>query len=154
MAPIRWLEWYGFIYGCLATAASAVLEVACLRGYHLPDSPDVFQYVFVLQFVPLLLVCSPSILVRRPVIRPTSAGITIARAMLAISALQIVGLLSWLAVAARIQHADDNMLIYIMTLELSSVLFFSSAIIACGWAFSWPEIFSRHRKSLRCNNAP
>jgi hypothetical protein len=44
--------------------------------------------------------------------------------MLAISALQIVGLLSWLAVAARIQHADDNMLIYIMTLELSSVLFF------------------------------
>ncbi|HVW06829.1 MAG TPA: hypothetical protein VHB78_17625 [Vicinamibacterales bacterium] len=154
MSVIRWIERYGFIYGCVAVAGSIVFEFACWAGYQLPNSPVPFQWLFGLHSVPLFLVCLPSIVPRRPVIGVTPARVLVARLFLAVSGLQVIGVILWIAIAARVQHVDDMSLVYIMTVGFSSVVLLLSVTIACGWALSWPEIFSRRRKSLRCNNAP
>lgn len=146
MSVIRWIEWYGFIYGCIAVAGSIVFEIGCVAGYQLPNSSAPFQWLFGLHSVPLFLVCLPSIVPRQPVIRVTPARLIAARLFLAVTGLQVISMILWIAIAARVQHADDVSLVYIMTVGFSSVVLFISVTIACGWAFSWPEIFWRRRR--------
>jgi hypothetical protein len=145
---IRWIEWFGFSYGCIAAVASAFFEIKCWLGYQLPDSPTMFQWIFTLHFILLFLVCSPSILPRRPVLKPTGRRVVAARLVLAISGAQVVGIVVWIAIATRLQRVNDDLLVYIMTVGFSSVLLLISITIVCGWALSWPTIFSSYNQRL------
>jgi hypothetical protein len=151
---IRWIEWYGFVYGCIAVAGSIVFEIGCWAGYQLPNSPAPFQWLFGLQSVPLFLVCLPSIVPRQPVIGVTPARLIAARFFLALAGLQVIGMILWIAIAARVQRVDDVSLVYIMTVGFSSVVLFISVTIACGWAFSWPEIRHSRRQETKIAAGP
>lgn len=139
MGATRLMQWYGFLYGCVATVVSTVLCVLAILGFSLiPDSRGLVGVVFSAQVVPWFLMIH--LRADKAILRPVRPVIIIGRCLTAFAWLQLIVLALWLA---NMDRPSDEVGGWIVSMSLASLLLGSSLFIMFGWGFGYEEFVGK-----------
>jgi hypothetical protein len=134
------------IFSALCAVLYLTLELGVALGYvSLAGDWRPYGFAAAVQFPPLLLATSPSMLQRPPALEPTRGRINVARASLLLAVLQVAG---WMSQAGLHRDAPAVDVALFLQLTILSLGVLASVTTAAGWALPWGQIIPRWAQEL------